>query len=389
MISFLSRFLIKNHTSYDSPAVRQAYGTLCGAVGIGLNLLLFLGKWLAGTLSGSIAITADAFNNLSDAGSSVITLVGFHLSGQKPDSEHPFGHGRIEYLSGLFVSAAILIMGFELIKSSASKILHPEPIDSSPLILAILAASILVKLYMFLYNRSVGKKIRSTAMQATANDSLSDTVSTALVLAATIISQLTGLILDGWFGVLVGVFIFYTGITTMKDTVDPLLGQAPSPELVAQIQKIMNTGSCVCGIHDLIVHDYGPGRRIISLHAEVPAHGDLLKIHDEIDNLERTLYEELNCFATIHMDPIVTSDADTIRLRTAATAAAKEIWDALTIHDFRMVKGETHTNLIFDLVIPYKAPLSDETIVQELKKKIRELPGENCFAIIQTDHSYC
>lgn len=389
MISFLSRFLIKNHTSYDSPAVRQAYGTLCGAVGIGLNLLLFLGKWLAGTLSGSIAITADAFNNLSDAGSSVITLVGFHLSGQKPDSEHPFGHGRIEYLSGLFVSAAILIMGFELIKSSASKILHPEPIDSSPLILAILAASILVKLYMFLYNRSVGKKIRSTAMQATANDSLSDTVSTALVLAATIISQLTGLILDGWFGVLVGVFIFYTGITTMKDTVDPLLGQAPSPELVAQIQKIMNTGSCVCGIHDLIVHDYGPGRRIISLHAEVPAHGDLLKIHDEIDNLERTLYEELNCFATIHMDPIVTSDADTIRLRTAATAAAKEIWDALTIHDFRMVRGETHTNLIFDLVIPYKAPLSDETIVQELKKKIRELPGENCFAIIQTDHSYC
>lgn len=388
MISFLSRFLIKNHTSYDSPAVRQAYGTLCGAVGIGLNLLLFLGKWLAGTLSGSIAITADAFNNLSDAGSSVITLVGFHLSGQKPDSEHPFGHGRIEYLSGLFVSAAILIMGFELIKSSASKILHPEPIDSSPLILAILAASILVKLYMFLYNRSVGKKIRSTAMQATANDSLSDTVSTALVLAATIISQLTGLILDGWFGVLVGVFIFYTGITTMKDTVDPLLGQAPSPELVAQIQKIMNTGSCVCGIHDLIVHDYGPGRRIISLHAEVPAHGDLLKIHDEIDNLERTLYEELNCFATIHMDPIVTSDADTIRLRTAATAAAKEIWDALTIHDFRMVRGETHTNLIFDLVIPYKAPLSDETIVQELKKKIRELPGENCFAIIQTDHSY-
>lgn len=389
MISFLSRFLIKNHTSYDSPAVRQAYGTLCGAVGIGLNLLLFLGKWLAGTLSGSIAITADAFNNLSDAGSSVITLVGFRLSGQKPDSEHPFGHGRIEYLSGLFVSAAILIMGFELIKSSASKILHPEPIDSSPLILAILAASILVKLYMFLYNRSVGKKIRSTAMQATANDSLSDTVSTALVLAATIISQLTGLILDGWFGVLVGVFIFYTGITTMKDTVDPLLGQAPSPELVAQIQKIMNTGSCVCGIHDLIVHDYGPGRRIISLHAEVPAHGDLLKIHDEIDNLERTLYEELNCFATIHMDPIVTSDADTIRLRTAATAAAKEIWDALTIHDFRMVRGETHTNLIFDLVIPYKAPLSDETIVQELKKKIRELPGENCFAIIQTDHSYC
>lgn len=227
MIHLLSAIFIKNRRNYSSPQVRQAYGTLCGAVGIGLNLLLFLGKWIAGTLSHSIAITADAFNNLSDAGSSIITLIGFRISGQKPDPEHPFGHGRMEYISGLLVSVAILIMGFELVKSSVEKIIHPEAIDSSPVILGILAASILVKLYMFYYNRSVSAKIDSAAMRATAMDSLSDTVSTALVLAATVISQFTGLLLDGWFGVLVGIFILYTGGSTLKETMDLLLGRPP------------------------------------------------------------------------------------------------------------------------------------------------------------------
>ena len=239
MITFLSRFFIKDYKDYASPQVRQSYGMLCGAVGIALNIFLFLGKWLAGMLSGSIAITADAFNNLSDAGSSVITLVGFKLSGQKPDTEHPFGHGRMEYISGLLVSVAVLIMGFELIRSSIDKIRTPEPIECSPIIILVLAASILVKIYMYTYNRGIGHKIDSTAMQATAGDSLSDTVATSLVLLATIISQLTGLILDGWFGVLVGIFIFYTGITTMKDTIDPLLGQAPEKNLVEEIEEIV------------------------------------------------------------------------------------------------------------------------------------------------------
>lgn len=389
MISLLARIFIKNHDDYQSPTVRQAYGMLCGAAGIGLNILLFIGKWLAGTLSGSIAITADAFNNLSDAGSSVITLIGFKLSGQKPDPEHPFGHGRMEYISGLFVSVAILIMGFELIKSSVEKILHPEAIESSPVILAILVASILVKLYMCFYNRSIGKKINSAAMRATANDSLSDTVSTTLVLAATIISQLTGVILDGWFGVLVGIFIFYTGITTMKDTIDPLLGQAPDKELVNHIEEVVMAHPIVHGIHDLIVHDYGPGRLMISLHAEVSASGDLLEIHDEIDNIEHELQQKLNCAATIHMDPIVTDNEEVNRLHDRVLELAKSLDSSLNIHDFRMVEGPTHTNLIFDVAVPYECKMTDVEVSNTLKKGVRELSGGQYFAVIQVDRVYC
>ena len=389
MISLLARIFIKNHDDYQSPTVRQAYGMLCGAAGIGLNILLFIGKWLAGTLSGSIAITADAFNNLSDAGSSVITLIVFKLSGQKPDPEHPFGHGRMEYISGLFVSVAILIMGFELIKSSVGKILHPEAIESSPVILAILVASILVKLYMCFYNRSIGKKINSAAMRATANDSLSDTVSTTLVLAATIISQLTGVILDGWFGVLVGIFIFYTGITTMKDTMDPLLGQAPDKELVNHIEEVVMAHPIVHGIHDLIVHDYGPGRLMISLHAEVSASGNLLEIHDEIDNIEHELQQKLNCAATIHMDPIVTDNEEVNRLHDRVLELAKSLDSSLNIHDFRMVEGPTHTNLIFDVAVPYECKMTDVEVSNTLKKGVRELSGGQYFAVIQVDRVYC
>lgn len=389
MISLLARIFIKNHDDYQSPTVRQAYGMLCGAAGIGLNILLFIGKWLAGTLSGSIAITADAFNNLSDAGSSVITLIGFKLSGQKPDPEHPFGHGRMEYISGLFVSVAILIMGFELIKSSVGKILHPEAIESSPVILAILVASILVKLYMCFYNRSIGKKINSAAMRATANDSLSDTVSTTLVLAATIISQLTGVILDGWFGVLVGIFIFYTGITTMKDTMDPLLGQAPDKELVNHIEEVVMAHPIVHGIHDLIVHDYGPGRLMISLHAEVSASGNLLEIHDEIDNIEHELQQKLKCAATIHMDPIVTDNEEVNRLHDRVLELAKSLDSSLNIHDFRMVEGPTHTNLIFDVAVPYECKMTDVEVSNTLKKGVRELSGGQYFAVIQVDRVYC
>lgn len=389
MVAFLSRIFIKNHEDYQAPKVRQAYGMLCGAIGIGLNILLFLGKWLAGTLSGSIAITADAFNNLSDAGSSVITLIGFKLSGQKPDPEHPFGHGRMEYISGLFVSVAILLMGFELIKSSILKIVHPEAIESSPIVLVILAVSILAKLYMCFYNRAIGKKINSAAMLATAGDSLSDTVSTALVLAATIISQFTGLLLDGWFGVLVGVFIFYTGITTMKDTIDPLLGLAPEKDLVKQIHDIVTAHDVVQGIHDLIIHDYGPGRLIISLHAEVPANGDILSIHDDIDNIETELRETLNCSATIHMDPIVTDDEEVARLRTEMVSLAKSIDPNLNIHDFRMVEGPTHVNLIFDVEVPFECKTSDVDVVKALKSGVREFPGPRYFAVIQVDRVYC
>ena len=388
MISFLSRIFIKDYRNYQSPKVRQAYGTLCGIAGIFFNLLLFAGKWLAGTLSGSIAITADAFNNLSDAGSSVITLIGFLLSGQKPDTEHPFGHGRMEYISGLFVAVAILIMGFELVKSSVEKLMHPEPIESSPLILGILAVSILVKLYMCFYNRSIGKKINSSAMLATSNDSLSDTLSTFLVLAATVISQLTGVILDGWFGVLVGLFIFYTGITTIRDTMNPLLGEPPKKEFVNEIEEIVKSHPRVHGVHDLIVHDYGPGRVMISLHAEVSADENLLVLHDEIDHIERELQQKLECSATIHMDPIVTDDEEVTLLRDQVIQIAKSLDPTLSIHDFRIIKGPSHTSLVFDVAVPFACPMTDVEVANNIKKQIRQIPGGKFSSIIEIDRGY-
>ena len=388
MITFLASLFIKDRRNYDSPAVRQAYGVLSGAVGIGLNILLFLGKWIAGTLSGSIAITADAFNNLSDAGSSIITLIGFRLSGQAPDPEHPFGHGRMEYISGLLVSVAILVMGFELIRSSFGKLRDPELIESSALVLGILLASILVKVYMFYYNRSLSKKLDSAAMKATSVDSLSDTVATTLVLIATVISKYTGLILDGWFGILVGIFIVYTGGSTLKETIDLLIGQPPKKEFIDEIREIVLGHSLVYGVHDLIVHDYGPGRRMISLHAEVAVDGDIQDIHEQIDHIEHELQEKLNCSATIHMDPIVTDDKEVLEMKAKVEAMVQSLDEAFSMHDFRMVKGTTRTNLIFDVEVPRKTSLTDNEIMNRLKEQLHGLPGSKYFAVIQIDHEY-
>lgn len=388
MITFLASLFIKDRRNYDSPAVRQAYGVLSGAVGIGLNILLFLGKWIVGTLSGSIAITADAFNNLSDAGSSIITLIGFRLSGQAPDPEHPFGHGRMEYISGLLVSVAILVMGFELIRSSFGKLRDPELIESSALVLGILLASILVKVYMFYYNRSLSKKLDSAAMKATSVDSLSDTVATTLVLIATVISKYTGLILDGWFGILVGIFIVYTGGSTLKETIDLLIGQPPKKEFIDEIREIVLGHSLVYGVHDLIVHDYGPGRRMISLHAEVAVDGDIQDIHEQIDHIEHELQEKLNCSATIHMDPIVTDDKEVLEMKAKVEAMVQSLDEAFSMHDFRMVKGTTRTNLIFDVEVPRKTSLTDNEIMNRLKEQVHGLPGSKYFAVIQIDHEY-
>ena len=388
MITFLASLFIKDRRNYDSPAVRQAYGVLSGAVGIGLNILLFLGKWIAGTLSGSIAITADAFNNLSDAGSSIITLIGFRLSGQAPDPEHPFGHGRMEYISGLLVSVAILVMGFELIRSSFGKLRDPELIESSALVLGILLASILVKVYMFYYNRSLSKKLDSAAMKATSVDSLSDTVATTLVLIATVISKYTGLILDGWGGLLVGICIVYTGGSTLKETIDLLIGQPPKKEFIDEIREIVLGHSLVYGVHDLIVHDYGPGRRMISLHAEVAVDGDIQDIHEQIDHIEHELQEKLNCSATIHMDPIVTDDKEVLEMKAKVEAMVQSLDEAFSMHDFRMVKGPTRTNLIFDVEVPRKTSLTDNEIMNRLKEQVHGLPGSKYFAVIQIDHEY-
>ena len=388
MITFLASLFIKDSKNYKEPSVRQAYGVLRGAVGIGLNILLFFGKWLAGTISGSIAIIADAFNNLSDAGSSIITLIGFRLSGQEPDPEHPFGHGRMEYISGLLVSVAILVMGFELIGSSIGKLRSPEPIESSALVFGILIASILVKLYMFFYNHSLSKKIESAAMKATSVDSLSDTVATTLVLIATLISKYTGLLLDGWFGILVGLFILYTGGSTLKETIDLLLGQPPKQEFIDEVKEIVLGHSMVHGVHDLIVHDYGPGRVMISLHAEVDVNGDIQDIHEQIDHIEHELQEKLHCSATIHMDPIVTDDKEVLAMKTKVEEMVHFLDESFSMHDFRMVKGSTRTNLIFDVEVPRKTSYTDNEIVNWLKERIHELPGSKYFAVIQIDHEY-
>ena len=388
MITFMASLFIKDSKNYKEPSVRQAYGVLSGAVGIGLNILLFFGKWLAGTISGSIAITADAFNNLSDAGSSIITLIGFRLSGQEPDPEHPFGHGRMEYISGLLVSVAILVMGFELIGSSIGKLRSPEPIESSALVFGILIASILVKLYMFFYNHSLSKKIESAAMKATSVDSLSDTVATTLVLIATLISKYKGLLLDGWFGILVGLFILYTGGSTLKETIDLLLGQPPKQEFIDEVKEIVLGHSMVHGVHDLIVHDYGPGRVMISLHAEVDVNGDIQDIHEQIDHIEHELQEKLHCSATIHMDPIVTDDKEVLAMKAKVEEMVHFLDESFSMHDFRMVKGSTRTNLIFDVEVPRKTSYTDNEIVNWLKERIHELPGSKYFAVIQIDHEY-
>ncbi|MBO5523627.1 MAG: cation transporter [Roseburia sp.] len=386
MITFLSKFFIRE--KQDKNKIRQEYGMLCGITGIILNIFLFAGKFMAGTISNSIAITADAINNLSDAGSSVVTLIGFKLAGAKPDPEHPFGHGRIEYVSGLVVAAAILLMAYELVRDSISKIIHPEETEFSTLIVVILVISILVKIYMYSYNNRIGKKIDSAAMRATAMDSLSDTCATAVVLAATLVGHFTGLSIDGYCGALVGVFIFYAGINAAKETLNPLLGQPPEEEFVQQINQIVMAHEEVCGIHDLIVHDYGPGRQMISLHAEVPAEGDILEVHDIIDNIENELRAKLGCDATIHMDPVVTSDEHISEMKAAVVSIIRGIDEVISIHDFRVVTGPTHTNLIFDVLVPYKFYISDEELTAMIEREVKKKLGNNHNVVMKVDKSY-
>lgn len=387
MITLLINLFLKEKDDTESPAVRRAYGMLCSFVGISLNILLFAGKYFAGMISGSIAITADAFNNLSDAGSSLITLIGFKFSGLKADSEHPFGHGRIEYLSGLGVAVMILLMGFELAKSSIIKIIHPETVDSSILAVMILIISICIKLYMAFYNRSIGKKINSSAMKATAIDSLSDSVATTVVLISMLILRLTNINIDGYSGLLVALFILYAGFNSAKDTISPLLGQPADPELVQNIHDIVMAHDEIIGIHDLVVHDYGPGRLMISLHGEVSGDGNIFSLHDAIDRIENELSEKLHCEAVIHMDPVEVNNSQIIETKKLLTEKIKSLDSEITIHDFRMVTGHTHTNLIFDAVIPFDSDMSDE----EARQKIKELVDkefENCIAVVKIDKKY-
>lgn len=388
MIGLLAKIFIKNSNDKKDKDVREQYGILCGIVGILLNIILFIFKFIAGTISGSIAITADAFNNLSDAGSSLITLIGFKLGNQKPDPEHPFGHGRMEYISGLVVSFLILLMAYELFKSSIDKILHPAIPEYSVIILVILIASIITKMYMAYYNYRIGKEIGSAAMSATARDSISDSIATIVVLIATIIGVNMGIAIDGYLGIIVSLFILFAGVGAVKDTVGPLLGQPPEQEFVDEIEKIVVDGhELVIGMHDLVVHDYGPGRVMISLHAEVPMDEDVMILHDEIDAIEIELAEKLKCEAVIHMDPICTDNEEIEALKEKTEEIIALVDAQLSFHDFRAMQFGTGWKIFFDVVAPFKFKLSDEQLVTAITEAIQAV-NEKIHPIIRVDHSY-
>ncbi len=387
MTQFLLRCFVRGYENVQDPAVRERYGTLSGAVGVALNLCLSLGKFLAGLATGAVSVTADAFNNLSDAATSVVTLVGFRLAGQKADEDHPYGHGRMEYLAGLAVSAAILLVGVELAKGALEKILHPEAVRFSWLSAAILCASIALKLWMYLFNRELSRRISSAAMAATAADSLSDCVATAAVLLGLLVSHFAQVSIDGWVGILVAAFVLRAGWEAAKDTIDPLLGQAPDPALVAGIRETVLAHPEIAGIHDLMVHDYGPGHIMASLHAEVSIDADMAYTHDVIDNVERELGSKYHIIATIHMDPIVTDDEHINSLREEMLSLARQIDPGITLHDFRMTEGPSHTNLIFDLVVPRSCAIPDEEIRREMARLAKER-DPRYITVVQVDHSF-
>lgn len=373
MITLLARLFIRDRDKVADAGVRRAYGMLCSLTGIGLNILLFLGKYLAGRLSGSIAMTADAFNNLSDAGSSVITLLGFRMAAKKPDPGHPFGHGRIEYLSGVAVSLIIIVVGVQLGLESIDKIISPEPVDAGLAPMLVLVASICVKGYMFAYNRGIGRKINSPGMSATALDSLSDCIATGVVLISMLLARFADVNIDGWGGAAVAVFIIFSGFKAAKETLSPLLGNPPDPQLVRDITDIVMSHPEVLNVHDLIVHDYGPGRLMISLHAEVPGDGDIYALHDAIDTAEYELQQKLGCSAVIHMDPVSPDGTKTAHMREELAEAAKAIDPRLTIHDFRIVDGPTHTNVIFDAVLPNDSSVTEDDAKAQLETIVHSL----------------
>ena len=383
MTQLLLRLFVKNHQDTQSPAVREGYGKLAGLTGIVVNALLCAGKLLAGALSGSVSIMADAINNLSDAASSIVTLLGFKLAAKPADDAHPYGHQRVEYLAGLTVAALILLIGAELVKSSIQRILHPEAVAFTAVGAAVLLLSIAAKLWLCLFYRKLGKSIRSEALLASAADSRNDVASTAAVLAAYAFAYFTHIQIDGWAGLLVAVFILWSGVGIAKDTIDPLLGEAPDEALVHAIaQEIRSYDARVLGIHDLIVHDYGPGRRFASVHVELDAREDVLEAHELIDNIERDVTKKLRVELVIHYDPIVTDDPEVTAVHTRVTQILRGIDPRLSIHDFRMVSGPHHANVIFDMVIPAEYEDKTAQLRREVEAQLQD--GKKVYHLVIT-----
>ncbi len=385
MINILSRLFIKDHTNYKDSNVRTAYGILCGALGIFLNLLLFGLKLTFGILSSSMAITADAFNNLSDAASSIVEILGFKLAAMEPDREHPFGHGRIEYVSGLIISLLIFIVGIELIKSSVETIFTPsdETVEVNYMNIAILCGAIVIKFYMYLYNHFIGKKIDSVSLEAVAKDSLGDMISTLTVIGSLIASRYTTLPVDGIAGTIVGLFILKTGYDSAKETISPLLGEPPSKEFITQIEEELLTYEPILSMHDIVVHDYGPGRIMVSLHAEVPGDKNIYDLHEVIDKAEYFISKKFKCHTVIHMDPVDQNNQRLNELKITANKIIKDINPELTLHDMRIVPGKNNSNLIFDVVKAFSCKLSDDELISLIRRKMKEeAPDVSCVITI-------
>lgn len=388
MVSLLAKLFIKDNMSETEK--RSAYGSICSISGIILNVLLSVTKIIIGYLSASITIISDGLNNFSDAASSVVTLTGFKMAAKKPDEDHPYGHGRMEYISGVVVAFLILLMAVNLIKESVLKIIHPESTVFSVVTVLILVLSILVKCYMYFYNTSIGKKISSETIKATGKDSLMDCIATGFALLSLLAERVSGYKVDGYFGVIVGGFVFYAGVSVVKDTLDPLLGLPPEAEFVRAIERIsLGFSDKVLGIHDLIVHDYGPRRRFVTLHVEVSYKEDVLEIHEMIDSLEKKLADELNCFATVHMDPIVDDDERVIKLKQEVGKVIDSFEYDFKFHDFRVVPGELNTNLIFDVVVPFKSGLSESEAIDMIKRKVLKRLGAGYSLVISIDNDMC
>lgn len=384
MTNLLLKLFVKNYKNTEDPTVRRSYGTLSGVSGIILNILLFSIKLVAGIISGAISVIADAFNNLSDAGSSVVTLIGFKLASKKSDAKHPFGHGRIEYVSGLIVSFIIIMVGVELLKSSVEKIISPEPVTFGVLPILILVVSIAVKLFMSLFNRKLGRLINSSVLKAVSIDSISDVFATSAVLLGLFAAHFLGFNPDGYIGVLVAGFIMFSGVKAANETLSPLLGAPPDPEFVEKIKSCVLAHDDIIGVHDLIIHDYGPDRQMISLHAEVPDTLSIVDIHDTIDLIEMELQTKFGCSCTIHMDPIAANDEFAKALKKQVKEKLCAIDERLGFHDFRYVKGATHTNLIFDVEAPFDVAMSDDELTAQIKSAVHDI-DESFFAVVMID----
>ena len=387
MTDLLIKLFIKENKKQDDPKVRGEYATLASGTGITVNIFLSVVKLIVGLIANSISIVSDALNNITDIGSSLVTMIGFKLSQKSSDKDHPWGHGRMEYITGFIVDMLIILVGFELFKSSIDKIIHPELPNINTITIILLVVAIFAKLWLFLFYKKIAKIIDSAALKGAAYDSISDTISTTAVLASAIVARFAGVSIDGFVSLLVSIFILITGFKATKEMIDMLIGTAPDKEFVKDIYKFVERYKEIVGIHDIMVHDYGPGRKIVSFHAEVPADSNICEVHDIIDGIEQDMFKKFGCITTIHMDPIVVDDEEINNMKKTVERVVKGINENFSIHDFRMTNGGKRVNVIFDLVVPFDEKVDFKELEKEVKTKIHNLDNKY-YAVINIENSY-